>query len=88
MKRTHVWRLPARAGSVTLVLAGVIWGAGFILALGTAALAAPQVAVSATSHDFGKVFEDRALGHTFVIKNEGDAPLRVEEGGPQPTPAP
>lgn len=34
------------------------------------------------SYDFGKVFEDKALAHNFVIKNEGDAPLKVEDVDP------
>jgi hypothetical protein len=63
-------------------LAGVFCTAGLILALGTTAQAAPRVAAPETSKDFGKVFEDKALGHTFVIKNEGDSPLRVEDVDP------
>ena len=65
-----------------ILLAGIISIAGLIMALGSAAAAAPRVTVSETSHDFGKVFEDRALSHTFVIKNEGDAPLKVEDVDP------
>lgn len=56
--------------------------AGLILAWGTAAGAAPRVVAPETTHDFGKGFEDRALSHTFVLKNEGDTPLRVEEVDP------
>lgn len=65
-----------------MALTGVFCTAGLILALGTAAAAAPRVAAAVTSHDFGKVFEDKALGHAFVIKNEGEAPLRVEDVDP------
>lgn len=65
-----------------MALTGAICLAGLILASGTAAQAAPRVVVSETSKDFGKVFEDKALGHTFVIKNEGDAPLKVEDVDP------
>lgn len=82
MRKTRFWKLPALAGSVTLALYGVFCTAGLILALGTAAAAAPRVAVSETSKDFGRVFEDKALGHTFVIKNEGDKPLKVEDVDP------
>lgn len=43
------------------------------------AVAAPQVATGETTHDFGTVFEDRALTHTFTIRNTGDAPLKIED---------
>jgi hypothetical protein len=82
MTKTRFWKLPATAWSVTLALTGVFCTAGLILALGTAEAAAPRVAAAVTSHDFGRVFEDKALGHTFVIKNEGDAPLKVEDVDP------
>lgn len=42
-----------------------------------AAGAAPRAAFTETQHDFGEVFEDRQLSHTFVIKNSGDAPLEI-----------
>ena len=36
------------------------------------------IAATATSHDFGVIKEaDGKVSHTFVIKNEGDAPLVV-----------
>ena len=41
------------------------------------AAAAPQTTLLETQHDFGEVFEDRQLSHTFVIKNSGDAPLEI-----------
>jgi hypothetical protein len=37
----------------------------------------PRADIPATTHDFGEVFEDKALSHTFVINNPGDAPLRI-----------
>lgn len=82
MTKKRFWKLPATAWSVALALTGVFCTAGLILALGTAEAAAPRVSAPVTSHDFGKVFEDKALSHTFVIKNEGDAPLRVEDVDP------
>jgi hypothetical protein len=42
----------------------------------------PQAAVSATTFDFGKIYEDRALTHAFVIKNTGAAPLQILEVDP------
>ncbi len=79
---TRFLRLPAQVRDVTRLLAGFIFVAGVLLFLGSAAAAAPRVAVSETSKDFGKVFEDKALAHTFVIKNEGNSPLKVEEVDP------
>lgn len=51
-------------------------------ALGTAAGAVPQVSLTETTHDFGKIFEDAALSHTFIIDNTGDAPLEILEVDP------
>jgi hypothetical protein len=82
MKKSWLGGLARRARGSIFVLAGFIWGAGLILAYGAVAAAAPRVAVTATSHNFGKVYEDRALSHTFVIQNTGDAPLRVEDVDP------
>jgi len=43
---------------------------------------APRAVIGETTFDFGAVFEDRALTHTFVIRNTGSAPLRIEEVDP------
>jgi len=51
-------------------------------ALGTAAGAAPQASLTETAHDFGQVFEDAALTHTFVIANTGAAPLEILDVDP------
>ncbi len=37
----------------------------------------PAVVLSETKHDFGEVFEDRQLSHTFVVQNNGNAPLEI-----------
>jgi hypothetical protein len=67
-------------------LAGIflIIGVGGLLALGAgpAAGADARVEVDQTTRDFGKVMEDQALTHTFIIKNRGGAPLRIEEVDP------
>ena len=47
-----------------------------------AALAAPQAVVETLVKDFGTVFEDKALTHTYVLKNTGDAPLKILEVDP------
>jgi len=46
------------------------------------AAASPQVGVTETTHDFGKVVEDQALMHTFIIKNNGGQPLKIEDVDP------
>jgi hypothetical protein len=38
--------------------------------------------IKETTFDFGKIFEDRALTHTFMVKNTGSAPLTVEDVDP------
>ncbi len=43
------------------------------------AAAGPRAEVPATLHDFGEVFEDKELTHTFVIKNTGDATLEIKD---------
>ncbi len=47
-------------------------------ALGTA----PQAVISETTFDFGTIYEDRALTHTFVIRNTGTTPLHIEDVDP------
>lgn len=57
---------------------GAVIPAGLWLSPGLAA-ASPRLAIGETTHDFGTVFEDRALTHTFTIRNTGDAPLKIED---------
>jgi hypothetical protein len=59
--------------------AAVAWG---VHPLPAAAGGAPQATVGETAFDFGKIYEDRALTHTFVIKNTGTAPLQIEDVDP------
>ncbi len=47
-----------------------------------AAASSARVSVQETVHDFGKVTEDQKLSHTFIIRNEGSAPLRIENVDP------
>jgi hypothetical protein len=66
-------------GALLLLWAGAIaWGVLPIPAAG----AAPHAAIREISFDFGKIYEDRALTHTFVIKNTGTAPLNIEDVDP------
>jgi len=39
----------------------------------------PKAQVPETTYDFGEVFEDRKLSHTFDIKNTGDALLEIKD---------
>jgi hypothetical protein len=59
---------------------GLIW---ILLMLCTPAIAkatiGPKAQVPATTFDFGEVFEDRKLTHTFEIKNIGDAILEIKD---------
>jgi hypothetical protein len=63
-----------------LVNRSFIW---IILLLGTplpaAAAMGPKAQVPETVYDFGEVFEDRQLSHTFTIKNIGDALLEIKD---------
>jgi len=47
--------------------------------LAAAAALGPKAQVPETSHDFGEVFEDVKLTHTFTIKNIGDALLEIKD---------
>ena len=39
----------------------------------------PKAQVPETTFDFGEIFEDRELTHTFTIKNIGDALLEIKD---------
>jgi len=60
-----------------LTFLGPVVLALILLLSAVSAGAAPRAAFMETQHDFGEVFEDRQLSHTFVIKNSGDAPLEI-----------
>ena len=47
--------------------------------LADAATLGPKAQVPETTFDFGEVFEDRKLTHTFDIKNIGDALLEIKD---------
>jgi hypothetical protein len=66
-------------GALLLLWAGAMaWG---LLPI-PQALAAPHAELRETSFDFGKIYEDRALTHTFVIKNTGTSALNIEDVDP------
>lgn len=37
----------------------------------------PRIKVEAMEHDFGEIVQGAVVKHTFIIKNEGDAPLEI-----------
>jgi hypothetical protein len=79
LKTTRQPRCFRCTGAFLLLWAGAIaWG---LLPIPTAG-AAPQAVVPETSFDFGKITEDLAMTHTFVIKNTGTAPLNIEDVDP------
>lgn len=59
---------------------GLIWIL-LLLCMSPAATASigPKAQVPETTFDFGEVFEDRKLTHTFDIKNIGDALLEIKD---------
>ncbi|MGA7579369.1 MAG: DUF1573 domain-containing protein [Desulfobaccales bacterium] len=62
----------------------VFWTVQFFLPKALlAAEAAPRAVLTETSHDFGQIFEDRELTHTFVIRNTGQAPLEILDVHPE-----
>ena len=66
-------------GALLLLWAGAIaWG---VLPI-PQAVAAPHAELRETAFDFGKIYEDRALTHTFVIKNTGTSTLNYRGCGP------
>jgi len=79
MKNWRWRRLLGGAPWLRLILAAGILLAGGWPAAAMAAEAGPRMEVFETSHDFGKVYENQALSHTFVIKNSGNKPLRLED---------
>ncbi len=66
------------------MVALLLVAAGFALTgwPGGAAPATPCLALPETSFDFGQVYEDKELTHTFVVRNPGRAPLKILEVDP------
>lgn len=66
--------------ALLLLGAAMAWGVHSTPAW--AAGTGPVATIRETTFDFGKIFEDRALTHTFMVKNTGSAPLKVEDVDP------
>jgi len=62
---------------LTFLGLGVLIAALSLPAVSFGAASTPGIVLPETRHDFGEVFEDRQLSHTFVIKNRGDAPVEI-----------
>jgi len=77
-RRPQLW--PRVEALLLLGGAMLLWGG--LLLPARAAGATPQAVVGETAFDFGTIFEDRVLSHTFVIKNTGTATLRLEDVDP------
>ncbi len=66
----------------------VIFSAAFLVQLNPAPAAqtdegsGPQIQLSETNHDFGKVDEGALLQHTFKVFNRGDQTLLIEKVSP------
>jgi hypothetical protein len=59
-----------------------MWLAVNLFWCGVASAAEARVVIAEDRFDFGEVFEDRQLSHTFVIKNSGNAPLEIRKVDP------
>jgi hypothetical protein len=70
---TSLW-LPLLLG------AAMVWGGQSTSAW--AAGTGPVATIKGTTFYFGKIFEDRALTHTFMVENTGSAPLEIEDVDP------
>jgi hypothetical protein len=70
----------SRLGVLFLWAVVIAWAAQPLCA--GAARAEPRAAIGQTTFDFGTIFEDLPLTHTFVIRNTGTAPLHIEDVDP------
>lgn len=55
---------------------------GFALLSATPATATPRVDIPESTYDFGEVFEDKELVHTFIMRNTGDTSLAIKDIDP------
>jgi hypothetical protein len=83
MKNPNMMKLWQFIGITACVVLGAAAMAGAVLpgeagATGTS----PQAAIGPTTFDFGHVFEDQPLTHTFVLRNTGSETLKIEDVDP------
>jgi hypothetical protein len=68
---------------LTWGLAGLAWvSAPFALGQDAEAEGRPVAVFPALIHDFGQVDRGDKLQHTFIVRNEGDAPLEILSAKP------
>jgi hypothetical protein len=77
--KRQTWRFLSVNAAIFL---GLAFLAINLLVPGKASAAEPRVVIGEDRFDFGEVFEDRQLSHTFVIKNSGNAPLEISKVDP------
>ena len=65
-----------------MIFLGMVWLAMNLSGPGQASASEPKLVLAEDHFDFGEVFEDRQLNHTFVIKNSGNAPLEISKVDP------
>ena len=65
-----------------MIFLGMVWLVANLFCPGQASASEPKVVIAEDHFDFGEVFEDRQLSHTFVIKNSGSAPLAISKVDP------
>lgn len=57
--------------------AGILLFLGCILGSGSLALAGPRVVLPENSYDFSPALEGSEVSHDFIVKNQGDEPLKI-----------
>ena len=70
--------MPKRARRLLVVLAATCLAAPFIPIALAAPQSAPLVFMTMTRRDFGDVFAGEDLEQVFSIRNDGDAPLEID----------
>ena len=83
MKKPNIMKLRQVISLGAWVLLGAAAMAGLVLpgaagATGTG----PRAVIGATTFDFGHIYEDQSLTHTFVVRNTGSETLRIEDVDP------
>ena len=82
-KTFPVFGLPSAVRLISgMIFLGMVWLAVNISGPGQAMASEPKLVMAEDHFDFGEVFEDRQLSHTFVIKNSGNAPLEISKVDP------
>jgi hypothetical protein len=71
-------RMPKRARLLLVVLAATCLAAPLIPIALAAPQSAPLVFMSLTRRDFGDVFAGEDIDQAFSIRNDGDAPLEID----------